>query len=118
MNDLDSTFSTAPKPVREMLVLIVAAAQLPTPTQISFQGAGVGDLGRSILALRFRSIAEGQAWSRYLGGRTTTRPSATGGHVWLDEGVIRWHGWSVQLHAYDDMPLHWGSDVASVLGVA
>jgi hypothetical protein len=95
----------SPKPVREMVALVVlVAADLPMPVRITFQGKGTGEPGTSIMVLSFRSIAEGQAWSRHLGGRTDTHLSADGRRVWLDEGLIKWHGWSVQLHASDDVP--------------
>jgi hypothetical protein len=91
-----------PKPVREMVALVVLANHLPMPVRIAFQGKGTGESGISILSLSFRSVAEGQAWSRHLGGRTDTRVCADSGRTWLDEGVIKWHGWRVQLHASDD----------------
>ena len=93
-----------PRPIREMLALVVLAEHLPMPRQISFQGWGTGEDGRSIMCMSFPTVAQAQAWSRHLGGRTDTHVSASG-RVYLDEGVIRWHGWSVQLHASDDPPL-------------
>jgi len=85
-------------------LVVLAASDLPMPVRIAFQGKGTGEPGASIMALFLRSVAEGQAWSRHLGGRTDTHVSADGHRVWLDEGVIRWHGWSVHLHAGDDVP--------------
>jgi hypothetical protein len=91
-----------PKPAREMVALVVLACHLPMPTRITFQGQGVGESGASIMSLSLRTVAEGQAWSLDLGGRTDVRVSAGTGRAWLDEGVIRWHGWSVHLQASDD----------------
>jgi hypothetical protein len=88
-----------------MLALVVLADHLPMPRQISFQGWGTGEDGRSIMSMAFATIERAQAWSRHLGGRTDTYTSATTGRIYLDEGVIRWHGWSVQLHASNDPPL-------------
>jgi hypothetical protein len=96
------TKARTPKPVREMVALVVLACHLPMPVRITFQGKGTGESGISILSLSFRSVAEGQAWSRHLGGRADTRVCADTGRTWLDEGVITWHGWHVQLHASDD----------------
>jgi hypothetical protein len=90
-----------PKPVREVTALVVLACQLPMPVRISFQGTGTGESGTSIMSMSFRTVAEGQAWSRHLGGRTDTRVNDDG-RIYLDEGVIKWHGWHVQLHASDD----------------
>jgi hypothetical protein len=90
-----------PKPVREMVALVVLANHLPMPIRITFQGNGTGESGISILSLSFRTVADGQAWSRHLGGRTDTRVNDDG-RIYLDEGLITWHGWHVQLHASDD----------------
>jgi hypothetical protein len=91
-----------PKSVREMVALVVLADHLPMPIRIAFQGKGVGEPGSSILALSVASVAQGQAWSRHLGGRTDTYVNAKTGQTWLDEGVIVWHGWHVQLQAWDE----------------
>ena len=80
---------------RAMLAL-VALADLPTPTGVSF----VSD---HILSLALDTIADGQAWSRYLGGSTDTCVSNR--TTYLNEGRIDWHGWSVQLHAYGPGPV-------------
>jgi hypothetical protein len=90
-----------PLAVRAMVARIVLATELPMPVRIAFQGEGVGEPGRSILALSLRSVAQGAVWSRHLGGRTNTHVSND--RVWLDEGPIRWHGWSVHLQASDDL---------------
>jgi hypothetical protein len=87
---------------RYLVALVVQAEDLPMPTRIAFLGEGVGESGTSIMCLSFRSVAEGQAWSRYLGGRTDAYVSAETSLAFLDHGVIRWHGWSVILDAYDE----------------
>jgi hypothetical protein len=94
--------SRTAKPAREMTALVVLACQLPMPVRISFQGTGIGEAGTAIMAMSLRTVAEGQAWSRHLGGRTDTHVSATSSRTWLDEGVIKWHGWSVHLEASDE----------------
>jgi hypothetical protein len=76
---------------REVLAFI-ALQDLPMPRETRFQG--------HILALRLDSVADGQAWSRFLGGETTTYVN-TDGRTYLDEGVIKWRGFSVLLHASD-----------------
>lgn len=76
---------------RSMLALIALAEGLPAPQRIDFHPNG------KILSLTFEHLAGGIAWSAYLGGRTDTREHD--GRRWLDEGVIDWHGWSMQLHA-------------------
>jgi hypothetical protein len=91
----------APKAHRYMVAVVVAAEELPMPTRITFQGDGVGESGASIMCLSFRTVADGQAWGRHLGGRTDAYVSAETGETWLDHGVIRWHGWSVILDARD-----------------
>ena len=78
---------------RAMLALITLA-ELPIPKGVTFYG----DSG--ILSMDFDNVADGQVWSSYLGGRTDTYVS--NGTVFLSEGVIRWRGWSVQLHANED----------------
>jgi hypothetical protein len=119
-----ATTARTPKPVREMVALVVLACHLPMPVRIAFQGKGTGESGISILSLSFRTVAEGQAWSRHLGGRANTRVSADTGRTWLDEGVIKWHGWHVQLHASDDpvpgQPLNPATtaDLAAIAGGA
>lgn len=92
-----------PKPAREIAALVVLACHLPMPVRIAFQGKGIGDSGTSIMSMSFRSVAEGQAWSRHLGGQTDTYLN-TDGRTYLSEGAITWHGWSVNLHASDNMP--------------
>jgi hypothetical protein len=82
-----------PKTPRELLEL-VALASLPTPTSVQWYDG--------ILSLFFATVSDGQAWSRHLGGQTDTY--VRDGHRCLDEGRIRWHGWSVQLHARDKVP--------------
>jgi hypothetical protein len=96
-----ATKARTPKPVREMVALVVLANHLPMPVRITFQGKGTGESGISILSLSFRSVADGQAWSRHLGGRADTHVNDDG-RIYLDEGLITWHGWHVQLHASDD----------------
>jgi hypothetical protein len=106
-----------PKPVREMAALVVLACDLPMPVRISFQGTGTGEAGTSIMSMSLRTVAEGQAWSRHLGGRTDTYVSAGTGRTWLDEGLIKWHGWSVQLHASDDLNPGQSLDPATAAGL-
>lgn len=79
---------------RAMLARI-ALADLPMPKHIHFYASS------SILSLDLESVTDGQAWSRHLGGETGTYVNKDG-RTYLSEGVIRWHGWSVQLHASDD----------------
>ena len=79
---------------RAMLVL-VASADLPTPTGVSF-------INDHLLTLDFGCVADGQAWSRHLGGSTNTY--VDDGYVYLSEGAIRWRGWSVGLYATDPVP--------------
>jgi hypothetical protein len=107
-----------PKPVREMTALVVLASDLPMPVRLSFQGKGIGESGTSIMSMSLRTVAEGQAWSRHLGGRTDTYVSANTGRTWLDEGVIKWHGWSVHLDASDDPIPVQPLDPATAAGVA
>jgi len=76
---------------REVLAFI-ALQDLPMPRETRFQG--------HILALRLDCVADGQAWSRFFGGETTTYVN-TDGRTYLDEGVIKWRGYSVLLHASD-----------------
>lgn len=82
---------------RQVLVEIVRI-ELPVPTSIRVYQ----DLG--IVALGFERLAPGVAWSRHLGGRTDTRSGADG-RVFLDEGVIVWHGWRVQVLANELAPV-------------
>jgi hypothetical protein len=85
------------KPTRErreprvMLALIALATDLPVPGRIGF----IDD----ILAMSFDRLVDGQAWSAHLGGKTET--CAHKGQRYLNEGMINWHGWSVQLNAHE-----------------
>jgi hypothetical protein len=97
-----------------MVALVVLADHLPMPEQISFQGEGAGEPGTSIMSMSFPSIVQGQAWSRHLGGRTDILVGRYTGQIHLDEGPIRWHGWTVHLHASEDEPL----DAATAARVA
>jgi hypothetical protein len=87
------TNSTKQYEPRAMLALI-ALTDLPMPTRISFHPDG------EILGLSFERLAAGIAWSSFLGGRTDTYENPDG-RRYLDEGLITWHGWDVQLHAYE-----------------
>ncbi len=86
---------------RRMLALIALAAELPMPPSIRFHPNG------EILSLDFDRVQDGQAWSRFLGGKARTYTSD--GNWYLAEGVIQWHGWDVLLHACEpvapDSPL-------------
>ena len=97
-----NTQTTKPRPLRHMLALVALADQLPMPRLISFQGQGAGKAGTSIMGMSFDSVAAGQAWSRYLGGKTDTHTHTDSGRTYLREGSIAWHGWHVQLQASDD----------------
>jgi hypothetical protein len=77
-------------PRRTMIALIALADDLPVPNRISF----VDD---RILAISCGTLAQGQAWSAHLGGKTETYTHD--GAVWLDEGLINWRGWRVQVSA-------------------
>lgn len=77
---------------RAMLAVIALATEVPTPKSISIYPKS------EILSLMFERLAHGLAWSAFLGGQTETYVN-TDGRRYLDAGVIRWHGWSVQLHA-------------------
>jgi len=76
---------------RAMLALI-ALTELPLPKTVAFHPNG------KILSLTFERLAPGQAWSAHLGGQTETYDNRDG-HRYLNEGLIKWHGWTVQLHA-------------------
>lgn len=88
---------------RAMLAEIALASELPVPEVIYLYS----DSG--ILALNLATLADGRAWSRHLGGSTDSYLNGHNGRRYLDEGRIRWHGWSVQLHASEpscvDVPL-------------
>src|SRR5262249_5260716 len=76
---------------RAMLALITLAA-LPVPNAVRFYP------DNNILSLNLDCVADGQAWSRHLGGKTDSYLN-TDGRAYLDEGVITWHGWSVHQQA-------------------
>jgi hypothetical protein len=78
---------------RVMLALI-ALAELPTPSAIRFIS---GDDGPAILSLQMKDLAAGLAWSAVLGGTSDTY--VNDGRRYLNEGIIRWRGWRVNLHA-------------------
>lgn len=87
---------------RRAMVALVALADLPMPQAIRF----VGD----ILSLDVDAVAEGQAWSQFLGGETDTYIHDDG-RRYLREGTIRWHGWSVQIHASDPPSVAGGGEL-------
>jgi hypothetical protein len=105
-----------PRSAREMTARVVLAADLPMPVRISFQGEGVAEPGTSIMCLSLRTVAHGQAWSRYLGGRTDTYVHT--GRVFLDEGRITWHGWTVHLLAVDGLSADPALDPATITALA
>jgi len=77
---------------RVMVALIALAGELPVPGSITFYA----DAG--ILALSFDAVADGLAWSGFLGGQAA--PYVRNGTRYLgDQGVLLWRGWSVLLHA-------------------
>jgi hypothetical protein len=76
------------------MLALVALADLPTPIGVRF-------VYGTILSLSFDNLADGRAWSRHLGGSTDTYVNDNNGHIHLREGSVRWHGWSVNLHAFE-----------------
>jgi hypothetical protein len=78
---------------RKMLALIALATEVPVPKNISFHPNG------ELLSLTFERLSAGLAWSSYLGGQLDTYVHNAARY--LNEGVIDWHGWRVQLHACD-----------------
>ncbi len=95
-NPTSTETSTERKAPRAMLALIALATNLPVPKRISFHPSGV------ILSLDFDGVTDRQAWSAHLGGSTDTYVNRHNGRRYVDEGVIDWHGWSVQIHASDE----------------
>ena len=89
--------STERRPMREVAAAIVLATNLPMPPTIRFH---VYPDGKGILSMNLDSVAAGQRWSRHLGGETDTYINADGLR-YLNEGVIEWRGWRVQIHATD-----------------
>lgn len=83
--------------MRAMLAEIALATDMPVPDRIGFYPSG-------ILGLDLPTIAEGQTWSRHLGGKTDTYLNVHDGRRYLDEGFITWHGWKVSLHASEPGP--------------
>ena len=84
---------TEPQPAsRREVLAFIALQDLPMPRVVTVYP--------TILCLRFDSVADGQTWSRFFGGRTTTYLNKDG-RTYLDEGVIKWRGYSVQLQASD-----------------
>jgi hypothetical protein len=74
---------------RVVLAHIALATALPVPRDVTFYPHG--------LSLGFTRLADGQAWSEYLGGTTDTYVNE--GRRYLRSAVYRWHDWSVQLFA-------------------
>ncbi|HEU4425023.1 MAG TPA: hypothetical protein VFR67_21040 [Pilimelia sp.] len=74
---------------RVMLAAIALATDLPVPARISHHDG--------IWSMSFDRLTDGRAWSERLGGRTET--VTRNGVQYLNEGIIIWRGWSVQLHA-------------------
>ncbi len=85
------TTNESPQSRRQVLAAI-ALADLPMPNEINFN-----DVRRDLLSLTFDGLADGETWARALGGYEPAR--VYNGRRWLCQGQIRWHGWSVQLHA-------------------
>jgi hypothetical protein len=86
-----STETTAVQAEPRAMLALIALAALPMPDAVRFHPNG------EILSLSFERIADGQAWSSHLGGSTDTY--VYNGQTFLNEGVIRWRGWSVHLLA-------------------
>lgn len=89
--------STDRQPMRAVAAAIVLATDLPMPPAIRFH---VYPDGKGILSLNLDSVPAGQQWSHHLGGTTDTYINSDGLR-YLNEGVIVWRGWRVQIHATD-----------------
>ncbi|WP_157239579.1 hypothetical protein [Catenuloplanes japonicus] len=92
---------------RVMLARISLMAELPMPRSIRFHG----DIGSGVLALTFDRIADGQAWSAYLGGQAGSE--VTDGVRYLKASWITWGGWQLHLNASEPVSIDTALDQAT-----
>lgn len=88
---------TTRKSARAILALIALATDLPMPNNIRFYTE------RSTISLDFESIADALPWCGYLDFDPETYLNGDGNR-YLKWARGDWHGWNVQLHAYDKPP--------------
>jgi hypothetical protein len=88
------TETEAPREPRAMLALI-ALADAPVPKGISLY------VDQYHLHLDPHTIADGEAWVRYLHGVPSTYVGADS-KTFLSYGPLMWHGWQVSLHVAED----------------
>jgi hypothetical protein len=96
---------SAQEPVspRQILAAIALAVDLPMPTNIHLypNPAAMGSTV-PVVAIDLDTLADGRAWSSHLGGDDAIHVNDANGRVYLRPGHMRWHGWSVQVHASED----------------
>lgn len=80
-------------PARVMLAHIALAGDLPVPVHVSLYD----DLG--LMGLTLATVADGLAWAKYLGADQAESYVRNGRRYLDQQGVITWHGWTLNLNA-------------------
>lgn len=80
---------------RRQILATVALTDLPAPHVVTF------DDDHHILSLSLDTIADGTAWAKLLGGRVKGAAEHSGQRWLRTDGIIVWHGWTVQLTAHE-----------------